>query len=134
MVPIPLTYQDDWRLPEWGYGLTNIVDRPTSGIHGLTVYDYAKGRQRLFMKVRRYRPKIMAVLGITVRKALFPKTPKPSYGAPTLNHPCRVGLQQEKFGGAMVFMLPNPSGRNTHDSFRAMLRLFRQLHHLNKNV
>ena len=28
----PLTYQDDWRLPDWGLGLTNIIQRPSAGI------------------------------------------------------------------------------------------------------
>jgi TDG/mug DNA glycosylase family protein len=32
LVPEPISYEDDDRLPEWGYGMTNIVPRPTPGI------------------------------------------------------------------------------------------------------
>ncbi len=133
-VPVPLTYHDDWRLPEWGYGLTNIVERPTTGIHELTTVDYTKGRKTLLMKIRRYRPKIMAVLGITVRNALFPTTTHTPAREKTIKHQSRVGLQNEKFGGATVFVLPNPSGRNAHYSFDQMLNLFRQLRNLSKKM
>ena len=43
----PLTYLDDWRLPSWRLGLTNIVARPSSGIHELTRSDYEAGRRVL---------------------------------------------------------------------------------------
>ena len=32
LVPERITYEDDDRLAEWGYGITNIVPRPTPGI------------------------------------------------------------------------------------------------------
>jgi TDG/mug DNA glycosylase family protein len=131
-VPVPLTYHNDWRLPEWGYGLTNIVERPTTGIHELTTDDYTKGRKILLTKIRRYQPKILAVLGITVRKALFPETTHTTAGKKTITDQSRVGLQDEIFGGAAVFVLPNPSGRNAHYSFEQMLDLFRQLRNLSK--
>ncbi len=133
-VPIPLTFQDDWRLPEWGYGLTNIVERATSGIHELTSSDYTMGRQTLLTKVRRYRPKILALLGITVRQALFPVNPTAPSKEKNVGHQSRLGLQNEKFGGAAVFVLPNPSGRNAHYAYHDMLLLFRRLHRLSKNM
>lgn len=124
-IPIPLTYQDDWRLPEWGYGLTNIVDRPTAGIHELTTEDYSKGRKALLRKVHRYQPRLITLLGITVKQALFPVA---------ANGPqSRVGLQDLDFGGVTVFVLPNPSGRNAHYSYQMMLTLFRQLRREIKN-
>jgi len=129
-VSVPLTYHDDWRLPEWGYGLTNIVDRPTTGIHELTTVDYTKGRKTLLKKIRRYQPKIVAVLGLTVRKALFPTTTHRPSKKNSIPHQSCVGLQDEDFGGAAVFVLPNPSGRNAHYSFEQMLNLFRQLRNL----
>ncbi|MDT7041497.1 mismatch-specific DNA-glycosylase [Candidatus Nitronereus thalassa] len=133
-VPSPLTYHQDGQLPTWGYGLTNIVDRPTSGTHELTALDFSKGRQALLKKVMRYRPKLVALLGLTIRKALFSAihTTKPGKNKP--NSRPTVGLQTEKFGGALVFVLPNPSGRNAHYSYHEMLRLFRQLHRLNRRL
>ena len=40
LVPEPLTCVDDDRLPEWGYGITNVVSRPTPGIDTLTREEY----------------------------------------------------------------------------------------------
>ena len=81
-IDVPLTYHDDWRLPEWGYGLTNIVEQPTAGIKDLTAQDYLNGRTRLLTKVEHYRPKIMALLGITVKKILLLTEPKTSITFP----------------------------------------------------
>ena len=44
LVPEPITYEDDDRLPEWGYGITNIVPRPTPGIDTLERHEYVAGR------------------------------------------------------------------------------------------
>ncbi|MDP3599236.1 MAG: mismatch-specific DNA-glycosylase, partial [Nitrospirota bacterium] len=43
LVSEPLTYQDDWRLPEMGLGLTNIIQRPSAGIDELKPGEYAVG-------------------------------------------------------------------------------------------
>src|ERR687891_2375090 len=53
LVPEPITYEDDDRLPEWGYGITNIVPRATPGINDLRPEEYVAGRARLRTKVRR---------------------------------------------------------------------------------
>jgi double-stranded uracil-DNA glycosylase len=133
-VPTPLSYHEDGQLPTWGYGLTNIVDRPTSGIHELTALDYSKGRKTLLKKVRRYRPKLIALLGITVSKVLFPAIPTKSPGKKNPDTRSPVGLQQDEFGGASVFVLPNPSGRNAHYPYQEMLALFRQLRRLRQHL
>lgn len=133
-IPLPLTYQNDWRLPEWGYGLTNIVARPTSGMHDLTPLDYTKGRITLLRKVCRYQPQVIALLGITVRNALRASTPKARTGEKKVNSHPRVGFQEDTFGGARVFVLPNPSGRNAHYSFHDMLELFLQLRSLSQTI
>jgi G:T/U-mismatch repair DNA glycosylase len=51
LVPKPLTHQDDWRLPDWGLGLTNIIQRPSAGIDVLKSHEYIRGRKRLIAKV-----------------------------------------------------------------------------------
>src|SRR4051794_9475185 len=56
LVPEPISYEDDRRLPEWGFGITNIVARPTPGIDTLRREEYVAGRAALIRKVRRYRP------------------------------------------------------------------------------
>lgn len=117
LVPEPVTYEDDDRLPEWGYGITNVVPRPTPGIDTLTRDEFVAGAAALRRKIRRYRPSIVALVGITVFRALFPRH----------RGPVRLGLQRERIAGARVFVLPNPSGRNANYSYPEMLRAFRAL-------
>jgi TDG/mug DNA glycosylase family protein len=117
LVPEPVTYLDDDRLPDWGYGITNIVPRPTRGIDELRPDEYAAGRTRLRAKVRRYQPAIVAFVGVTVYRAMFPER----------QGPVRIGLQADRLGRAVVFALPNTSGRNAHYSFDDMLAAFTAL-------
>ncbi len=127
LVPEPVTYEDDGRLPDWGFGLTNLVARPSRGIDALRPIEYLAGRKTLLAKIRRYRPPVVALLGVTLYRVLFPDRS----GARRLeqarrNRP-RVGWQPDRLAGAKVFVLPNPSGRNAHYSYRQMLELFGDL-------
>ena len=117
LVPEPITYEDDDRLPGWGYGITNIVPRPTPGIDTLKKGEFVRGRARLRAKVRRYRPAVVALVGVTVFRAMCPERK----GAVAL------GLQPERLGESAVFVLPNPSGRNANFSYAEMLAAFRAL-------
>jgi double-stranded uracil-DNA glycosylase len=117
LVPEPIGYQDDRRLPEWGYGITNIVPRPTPGIDTLRAEEYVDGRARLRRKVYRYRPAVVATVGVTVFRALFPAR----------NDVVALGLQPERIGDSAVFVLPNPSGRNANFSYAEMLAAYRAL-------
>ena len=117
LVPEPITFADDDRLPEWGYGITNIVARPTPGIDTLRPEEYVAGRARLLAKVRRFKPAVVAMVGLTVFRAMFP----------TRKGTVALGLQEEQVAGAAVFVLPNPSGRNAHYSYADMKRAFRAL-------
>src|SRR3954464_147761 len=51
LVPIPVTYEDDDRLPEWGIGITNLVARPTPGIGDLMPNEYIEGWAALRRKI-----------------------------------------------------------------------------------
>jgi TDG/mug DNA glycosylase family protein len=117
LVPEPITFVDDDRLPMWGYGITNLIARPTAGIDTLRRDEFAAGRARVVRKVRRYQPAVVALVGITVFRAMFPH----QKGAVSL------GLQLERLNGAAVFVLPNPSGRNAAFSYAEMLAAFRAL-------
>ena len=118
LVPEPIGAEDDQRLPEWGYGMTNLVPRPTPGIDTLRPEELAAGAVALGRKVRRWRPQVVALVGITAYRALF---------AASGNAPVALGLQRERIEGACVFVLPNPSGRNANYSFAAMLAAFVEL-------
>ena len=117
LVPEPITFTDDDRLPEWGYGITNIVPRPTPGIDTLDPAEYVVGRVKLRAKIRRYKPAVVALVGVTVYRAMFPERK----GAVLL------GLQEERVGESAMFVLPNPSGRNANYSYAEMRAAFRAL-------
>jgi len=117
LVPEPIGFEDDGRLPEWGYGITNIVPRATPGIDTLEKQEFVDGRVRLRRKVRRYRPAVVVAVGVTVFRAMFPER----RGAVAL------GLQAERIGDSAVFVLPNPSGRNANYSYQEMLEAFSSL-------
>ena len=117
LVPEPISYEDDDRLPEWGYGITNIVPRPTPGIDTLERHEYVAGRLRLRRKVLRYRPAVVALIGVTVFRALFPER----------KDAVRLGLQAERIGNSALFVLPNPSGRNANYSYAEMVAAYRGL-------
>lgn len=121
LVPEPITFEDDDRLHEWGFGVTNLIPRPTPGIDTLTADDYAAGLVRLRRKVRRWKPAIVAFVGVTLYRYIF-----------GIRSSTRVtaGLQRELFEGARVFALPNPSGRNANFSYEQMVEAFASLKQL----
>jgi len=122
LVPEPITFSDDDRLPEWGFGITNIVPRATPGIDTLRPHEYVAGRKRLLDKVRRFRPRVVALVGVTVFRAMFPEH----------KGPVEPGLQQQTLGESAVFVLPNTSGRNANFSYAEMLSAFRRLNRFRK--
>lgn len=117
LVPERITFDDDDRLPEFGYGITNICARATPGIDTLLPAEYVTGRALLRRKILRYKPRIVAMVGVTVFRAMFPAR----------KGPVTLGLQDETIGATAVFVLPNPSGRNANFSYQEMLDAFRVL-------
>jgi TDG/mug DNA glycosylase family protein len=118
---------DDVRLPAWGFGITNLVARPSPGIGDLEPREYAEGWVALQRKIRRYRPEVVALVGVTLYRRLLPLV-NPAGRAPATS-PRQPGIGPQPFSihGARVFVLPNPSGRNANFSYDEMLEAFRQL-------
>jgi TDG/mug DNA glycosylase family protein len=125
LVPEPITYSDDERLVEWGYGVTNLVPRPSPGIDDLRPAEYVEGWTTLKRKIARYRPGIVALVGVTLYRAILPLV-DPSFVRADRRRPA-VGFQPLTIHGARVFVLPNPSGRNANFSYAEMLAAFRAL-------
>src|SRR5216117_3886050 len=149
LVPEPIGTEDDGCLPDWGLGITNLIPRPTPGIDTLTAAEYVAGERVLRRKVRRWKPAIVAFVGVTLYRAVFTA---PAARARTASRrlqprmrtaaaqsragvrprehrrmPVTLGPQQNTFEGARVFVLPNPSGRNANFSYAEMLAAFRSL-------
>jgi TDG/mug DNA glycosylase family protein len=98
-----------------GVGITNVVPRTTATAAELAPEELAAGGQALERKVRRYRPRILAVLGIGAYRAAFAR-PRAA-----------LGLQPERIGETRLWVLPNPSGLNAHYQRGELARLFREL-------
>ena len=75
LVPEPIGYQDDRRLPEWGFGITNLIPRPTPGIDTLRPEEYVAGERALRRKIKRVKPDVVAFVGITLFRAVFKRRP-----------------------------------------------------------
>ena len=118
LVDEPIKAEGDGRLPEWGLGVTNLIARMTPGIDTLRPEEYASGERVLRRKVRRWRPRVIAFLGVTLFRTLFERR---------AGDRVALGRQHETFEGARVFVLPNPSGRNANFSYDQMLAAFRRL-------
>ena len=98
-----------------GYGLTNLVARATSSAAELAPSEFVAGRRRLAAKVRRYRPRVVAFLGMAAYRHAF-ATPA-----------AKLGEQSERFERARVWVLPSPSGLNANYQLAALVRLLRAL-------
>ena len=122
LVPRLMTCEDDSRLPEFGVGLTNIVARTSRGSSELDRVDFEKGRRLLAEKVKRYRPKTVGFVGVTVFREFWPEL-----SADRAPKTIECGPRAEVLGASRLFVLPNPSGRNAHYSYDDMLRYWRSL-------
>ena len=116
-------HEDDDRLAEWGYGITNLVPRASPGIDDLRPAEYVAGWRALERKIRRRRPAVVALVGVTLYRAILPLVSGSSVAAARI----RPGVQVITIHGAHVFVLPNPSGRNANFSYAEMLAAFRGL-------
>ena len=103
---------DEADLLGYGLGITNLVGRATATAAELAPDELRLGRRRLAAKLRRWRPRCLAVLGIGAYRTAFER-PRAGYG-----------LQVELMAGAAVWLLPNPSGLNAHHQPADLARAF----------
>src|SRR3989454_10647564 len=96
-------------------GITNVVSHATASASEVTKEDFVKGGRILRRKVSRYRPRIVAVLGIEAYRKAF--------GCVNVE----IGEQEETIGEAKLWVLPNPSGLNANYQLKDFTRLFRKL-------
>jgi TDG/mug DNA glycosylase family protein len=106
---------DERELLKGGYGITNVVSRTTASADQLTREEIVAGGARLKAKVLRYKPRVLAILGVGAYRTAFSQ-PKAA-----------VGRQAETLGDTMLWVLPNPSGLNANYQAAALARLFREL-------
>jgi len=106
---------EEGELLKSGYGITNVVARATATADLLTKEEIIHGGKRLVTKARRYRPQILAILGLGAYRLAF-NQPK-----------AIVGRQEPKISDTIVWVLPNPSGLNANYQRKDLERVFREL-------
>lgn len=106
---------EDEMLLELGLGITNLVDRTTASADQLTREELMAGAKGLERKLRAYRPRVLAMVGLGAYRMAF-EAPKAT-----------SGLQQRTIGETQVWLLPNPSGLNAHHQVADLAVLFGEL-------
>jgi len=99
LLPEPLMYAEDYRILEFGIGLTDLVKRPTRSSAELSPGEARAGVLQLQTKLVAYAPRVVCFNG----KGVY---------AWYTNRPVTLGPQDETIGSAQVFVVPSTSARN----------------------
>jgi len=89
-------------------GITNLVPVATARADELTDAQLVAGRARLESFVEQHRPRVVAVLGVTAYRTAFAR------------RRATTGRQPEPLGPAELWVVPNPSGLNAHESVASL--------------
>jgi TDG/mug DNA glycosylase family protein len=98
-----------------GCGITNVVARATAAAAELTSDELVDGAKILDANVRRYRPRVLAIVGIGAYRTGFSR-PR-----------AKSGLQEETIVSTRIWILPNPSGLNANYRPDDLASLYREL-------
>ena len=98
-----------------GYGITNVVARATAAADELEHDEFVTGGKKLVAKLKKHRPRVLALLGVGAYRAAFDR-PK-----------AQVGPQDDRIGGTRLWVLPNPSGLNAHYQAGRLAEVFAEL-------
>lgn len=115
LIPELIDPVEDRRILTYGCGLTTVVARPTASAQEVVKSEFLDASLALQKKVEQYQPRCLAFLG------------KPAYKAISGKTMVTWGQQAESFGGAMVWLLPNPSGLNRGFSLDDLVNAYQEL-------
>lgn len=110
-----LAPHEEQELLRTGIGITNVCTRGTARADELGREELRQGRAELEAKVERWRPRCLAILGVTAYRTAFER-PRASFG-----------LQSGRVCDATLWILPNPSGLNAHFRRSDLAAQFREL-------
>jgi len=86
-----------------GIGMTDLVKRPTRGAAELSTEEYHHGIERLTLLCEWLQPESVCMIGLAGWRA-------------AVNRKAVAGWQPTDLGGRPVYVMPNPSGLNAHDT------------------
>ena len=107
---------DDRRhLTDRGVAITNLVARATARASDLGAQELRDGADALVDRLRSWRPAVVAVAGVTAYRTAFGR-PKAA-----------AGRQDGDLAGARLWVVPNPSGLNAHETVDSLADWYRQV-------
>jgi TDG/mug DNA glycosylase family protein len=106
---------EDATLLDLGLGITNLCARTTASADELTADELERGGRELVAKALRYRPRVVAILGIGAYRVGFARAE------------ASIGRQEAKVAASLTWVLPNPSGLNAHYGLDELVHHFRML-------
>lgn len=107
--------EDLTHLHHRGIGITNLVARASARADELDAPELVTGGARLRALVTCIRPKVVAVLGITSYRIAFGE------------RRATPGQQPVDLTGAQLWVVPNPSGLNAHETIASLAVHYRQV-------
>lgn len=110
-----LTDGERAHLLERGIGITNLVARATARAGELEAEELRAGRLHLHEVVAGLEPRVVAVAGVTAFRVAF--------GA----RQAAMGRQSEPLEGAELWVVPNPSGLNAHETVDSLAEWYRRV-------
>ena len=122
LLPERLTYENDYRALEFGIGLTNLCDRTTREANELTRAELIEGVTNLRAKLLEYKPGVVCFNGMGIYEA-FSGVKK-----------TRPGLQEERLGESLLFVVPSSSGRTAAYPRDKKLEYYRELRQLVESI
>lgn len=108
----PMSDQNRAYLIERGIGITNLVNRATARADELSPAELRTGRTRLEDFISVHRPAVVAVAGVTAYRVAF-ADPR-----------AKLGPQRDRLAGAQVWVVPNPSGLNAHETITSLAHAY----------
>ncbi len=97
-----------------GIGITNLAKRATAKASELTADELRRGGDELRAFVREHRPAVVAVAGVTAYRTAFG------------NAKVALGEQPAGFEGSRLWIVPNPSGLNAHETIDSLATAYRE--------
>ncbi len=114
LLPERLTCEDDWRVPEFGIGLTDVVGRWSRSQNDLGREELREGAAQLRARLREVRPSVVCFNGKGIAEVF-------------LGRRCAFGLQSTREEGALVYVMPSTSGRTVGLTRNDRLRYFQEV-------
>jgi double-stranded uracil-DNA glycosylase len=107
--------RDRDELTRRGIAITNLVERATAKASELSTEELRAGGEALVGRLRCWSPAVVAVAGVTAFRTAF-RQPKAA-----------MGRQDQRLAGAELWVVPNPSGLNAHETTASLAAWYRKV-------